>query len=194
MPTLLKEKIESRRDSPSTEFVIRKWLVILGSLFNREITPFLIGSWCELLAHLSPAQVEQGCRKIAQSWTFSHFPTPGAVLAQFSNAQEKGFRLESENEWEKLLSWISNNFFPDTGIRKGARPLTPQVEHAARAAGGLRFLESCTRDQLVWAKKNFLSALANVHETDGVKDLLGEGEAKKILATMSSKAALELKQ
>jgi len=193
MPPLLKEKIESRQDSPSTEFVIRKWLVILGSLFNREVTPFLIGSWCELLAHLSPAQAEQGCRKVAQSWTFSHFPTPGAVLAQFSNAHEKGFRLESENEWEKLLSWISNNFFPDTGIRKGAPRLTPQVEHAARAAGGFRFLESCTRDQLVWAKKNFLTALANIHEADGVKDLIGESEAKKILATMSSKAALELK-
>ena len=184
MQALLKRETSPRPDSARTELVVRKWLVALGSLFNREITPLLIATWCELLAHLSPEQAEEGLQAIAKSWTFSHFPTPGAVLSQFSKAEEKGFELEAENEWQRLLGWIEQNYFPDTGIRKGAPQLPAATLHAARAAGGFAYIEHCPQDELVWCRNNFLSAYKNVHETGLVENLLGDGEAKSILSRL----------
>src|ERR1700752_2655370 len=106
MHAILKQEIEPLQDSRPTELLIRKWLVIFGSLFNREITPLLIGTWCQLLSGLPAVQVEQGCEQIAKTWTFNHFPTPGAVLSQFDKAKQKGLELEGEHQWQSLLDWI----------------------------------------------------------------------------------------
>jgi hypothetical protein len=189
MQEILKQETKPPQGSPP-ELVIRKWLVVFGTLFNREITPFLIGSWCELLSGLSVPQIEQGCKQIAKTWTFSHFPTPGAVLTQFEKANEKGLELESETEWENLLDWTDKNYFPDTGIRKGARQLSATTQHAARAAGGFRWIATCPESELIWCRRTFVAAYKNVHETGQLEHLLGNGEAKRILAGFSERLAL----
>ena len=184
MQALLKPETELQQDSRSTELLIRKWLVIFGSLFNREITPFLIGIWCELLSGLSAAQIEQGCEQVAKTWTFNHFPTPGVVLSQFDKAEQKGLELEGEHHWERLLDWVRENYFPDTGIRHGAPQLSPATLHAAKAAGGFAYIERCPQDQLAWCRKTFLAAYKNVYETEHVEHLLSDGEAKTILSQL----------
>lgn len=193
MQNLLKQETEPRpdfRQGRSTELVVRKWLVVFGELFHREISPFLIASWCEVLAPLTPEQADRGCAQIAKTWTFSHFPTPGAVLSQFDKVEEKGFALESEQAWEKLLAWVRDNYYPDSGIRKGAPRLPAAIEHAARAAGGFSYIERCSQDELVWCRKTFLAAYKNVHETEQVEHLLSDGAAKRILAGFSKPPAL----
>ena len=81
--------------------------------------------------------------------------------------------------------------FPDTGIRRGAPRLSPAVERATRAVGGLNFIERCSEEELVWWQKNFLTAFTNVHETGQVEHLLGEGEAKRILARLAAESKEE---
>jgi hypothetical protein len=186
MQALSKPKTSPPPDSAPTELIVRKWLVVFGSLFNREITPLLVATWCELLGHLTPEQAESGLKQIADSWTFSHFPTPGAVLAQFEKAEEKGFELEAEMQWQNFLAWVCENVYPDTGIRRGAAKLPAAVEHAARAAGGIFFIQRCSEDQLVWCRKTFLAAYKNIHETGQVAHLLGDGDAKQIVRKLNA--------
>ena len=191
MQALSNREILSRPDSSlSTEMVVRKWLVAMGSLYSREITPLLIGTWCEMLSPLTPVQAEHGFRELVKSWTFAHFPAPGAILSQFKTAEEKGFALEAEGAWGKLLAWVEQNYYPDKGVRSGAPRLSAAIEHAARAAGGYAHIERCSREQLVWVRKAFLESYKNVHETGQVEQLISNAEAKRILAGFREVRAL----
>lgn len=190
MPKKLSGKISPRQASEA-EAVIRKWLVVFGTLFQKEITPLQISAWCELLADVDAALLENACAETAKSCRF--FPAPGDVRALLAQAAANSFDLKAETQWQNLLAWTQKNYFPDTGVRKNAPALPPAVEHAARAAGGLHFIESCSEEQLVWCRKNFLTAYTNVHETGQVEHLLGDDEAKQILARLLAGAA-EYKQ
>jgi hypothetical protein len=165
---------------------LRKWarLHSIGRNQAIELTEEDFAIYAEALSDLSPEQLDAACLKAGQTCQF--FPKPADIRAQLDQAGAKGFELEAESEWQKLLEWIHENFFPDTGIRRGAPRLVPAVEHAAKAAGGFHFIERCSREQLVWCRKNFLAAYKNVHETGQVDHLLGEGEAKKILARLAA--------
>jgi hypothetical protein len=191
MQALSNREILSRPDSSlSTEMVVRKWLVAMGSLYGRKITPLLIATWCEMLSPLTPGQAEQGFRELVKSCTFAHFPSPGAILSQFENAEDKGFALEAEGAWGKLLAWVEQNYYPDTGMTSGAPRLSASIEHAARAAGGYAHIERSSRDQLVWVRKTFLDAYKNVHETRQVEHLISNAEAIRILAGFGEVCAL----
>jgi hypothetical protein len=190
MRALSKRETSLQPDSAPTELIVRKWLVAFGSLFNREITPLLIATWSEMLSPLTPEQADRGCMEIAKSWTFAHFPTPGAVLSQFKSAEERGFALEAAGAWEKLLAWVKENYFPDSGVREGAPRLSAAIELAARAAGGYEWIEKCPHEQLAWCRKNFLAVYKNVHDTAQVEHLISDGEAKRILAKLRNRAAI----
>ena len=183
MPSNAMTAISKSPDS-QTERVIRKWLVVFAEIFARELTPFLISSWCELLGDLPAATIETACKQVGRTCRF--FPTPGEIRAQLDGAEAKGFELEAASEWQNLLSWIRENVFPDTGVQKGAAKLSAPVEYAAKAAGGIFWIERCAADDLVWARKNFIAAYKNVHDTGQVEHLLGAGEAKRILAKLKS--------
>jgi hypothetical protein len=142
----------------------------------------LKATWCEALADLDVETIEVACLQVERTAEF--FPTPGMICRQREAADAKGSELTAEHEWQKLLAWVRENVFPDTGFRRGAARLSPAIEHAAKAAGGMYFIERCSEDQLVWCRKNFLAALKNVRETDQVAHLVGDGEAKKILAQL----------
>jgi hypothetical protein len=132
----------------------------------------------EALGHLSPEQLKAAFLKTAQ--TCRYFPKPADILAQIEVAETKGFQLESEREWQKLLVWIRRHVFPDTGVERNAPRLPAAVEHAAKAAGGIFYIERCSSEDLVWARKNFLAAYTNVHETGQAEHLLSDGNAKRI--------------
>jgi hypothetical protein len=161
---------------------------VFGSLFQREITPFLIGAWCELLADLDAGMLENACAETAKTCRF--FPNPGEIRALLKQAEGNIFELKAETEWQKLLAWVRDNVFPDTGVRRGAPQLAPTIEHAAKAAGGVYFLERCPEQQLVFARKTFLAAYSNVHKTEKYPHLIGDGEAKQILKRLTAGAAL----
>lgn len=185
MPTSALTTISKKRVLSSSE-IARQRLVRFAEICQREIGSVLPSIWAEQLADIPPEKLNLACDRLEKTWRSGFLPTIGDVRAQLDDAESKAFDLAAENEWQRLLAWIRENYFPDTGIRRGAPRLAPAVEHAARAAGGFHFLEGCTESQLVWCRKTFLAAYRNVHETGQVENLLGDGQAKRILARLKT--------
>ena len=154
--------------------------------FSGEITPLLVGAWCQLLGDLTARELENACIQVARTCRF--FPTVGDIRAQLDRANARGFELKAEFAWQTLLDWVQQNLFPDTGIRRGAPRLEPTIEHAAKAAGGIHFIQRCSEEQLVWCRKTFLAAHKNVHEAEQAQHLLSDSEAKKILSSLNLKS------
>lgn len=151
-----------------------------GQPLDADALSVYVTLWTEGFADLSNAMLEAAFRKTLATCKF--WPVKIAdIREQLDQAETKGFELVAETEWQKLLAWVRENVFPDTGIRRGAPHLPPAVEHAAKTAGGIYFIERCSSEELVWCRKNFLAAYGNVHETGQVEHLLGAGEAKHIL-------------
>lgn len=159
-----------------------KFVAVTGKVAE----PALFSIWSEQLGDIPADRLNAACDCLMKTWRFPNLPLPGDVRAQLDQAEAKGFDLEAETEWQKLLAWVRENVFPDTGIRRGAPHLPPAVEHAAKAAGGFYFIERCPEDQLVWCRKTFLAAYKNVHEAGQAEYLLGAGEARRILAQLQA--------
>lgn len=166
----------------SNSLVVRKWIVTFGEIFGREITSELVKFWCGLLADVDADALDLACERTAKTCKF--FPSPGEILGQLAQANARGFELEAEEKWQKLLAWVKRFYHPDLGVKRGAPQLDPVVAHAARAAGGFHWLECCSESELQWAKKRFVESFTRVHETGEVEHLLSDGEAKRILANL----------
>jgi hypothetical protein len=199
MPNNKLARISSPPESRSTEQAIREWLVRFAELHRKNgapypLTPIMTSVWIESLIDLNTDVLEEACRRFVKAGCRREFPVPADIRAQIDQAEAKGFDLEAETEWQKLLAWVRENVFPDTGVRRGAPRLAPGIEHAAKAAGGVYFIERCSEEQLVWCRKNFLAAYKNVHETGQIEHLLGDVEAKRVLARLRAGPPKEIKQ
>jgi hypothetical protein len=177
-------KISESPASESREATISKWLVKFCAMFDKSLTPLLKATWCEALSDLDVNTINAACLQAERTAEF--FPSPGSVRKHVVQADARGFELRAECEWQRLMAWIRENVFPDTGIRRGAPELAPATQHAAKAAGGVFYLQRCDEDQLVWARKSFLAALKNVRDTRQTEHLLSDGAAKRIVRQLSS--------
>lgn len=149
---------------------------------GKEALPALFDIWDEQLRDIAPDKIALACDRLMKTWRYPNLPLPGDVRGQLSEAEQKGFLLEAEHEWNTARTWIEENYHPDLGFRVKAPKLSPAVLHAIRAAGGFRRIEGCSSDALVWCKKEFIAAYTNLHETGQLENLLSDGEAKTILA------------
>lgn len=166
----------------SNSSVVRKWIVVFGELFAREITPELVKVWCRLLADVDAEALNRACERTAKTCRF--FPSPAELRGQLDQVNARGFELEAEGKWQELLVWVKRFYHPDLGVKRGAPRLDPSVEFAARAAGGFHWLECCSESELQWAKKRFIEALSRAHEADEAAHPLTDGEAKRILVDL----------
>src|SRR6185437_8033812 len=71
-----------------------------------------------------------------------------------------------------------------------APKLPGDIAHAAAAAGGLFYLESCPTDELQWAKKRFIEDLSRQRKSGDIAPLLGSSELGKLLAEAAPRFAL----
>ena len=62
----------------------------------------------------------------------------------------------AEIAWDETMMSILRQFHPDKGWT--GEELLPNVQHAVREAGGVRFLWTCSQWNLMWAKQKFLRA------------------------------------
>jgi hypothetical protein len=189
----LSTKTGASKPLSSTE-VAYQWIVKFAAITGKAAERVQQDIWADALSDIPAERLNAACEQLMRTWRLPNFPLPGDVRAQLETADEKGFDLEAEAEWQKFLAWIRENYFPDVGIRRGAPRLSSVVQHAARGAGGFHFIERCSEEELVWCRKTFLAAYKNVHETGQVEHLLGNREARRILAQLQSGPPVERKR
>ena len=141
------------------------------------ITEEIYALYGEALADISAEALDAACRRASQ--TCKYFPKPADIRAQLDSAETSALELEAEQNWQNVLE----------GIHWSApRKFSPATEHAIRAAGGLRFIERCSDEQLTWCRRDFLKAYKNIHETGRNVHLLNSDEAKRILGEVKKHA------
>jgi hypothetical protein len=72
----------------------------------------------------------------------------------------------------------------------GRPKLPPHVEHAARAAGGLYYLESCPTSELQWRKKRFIEDLERQRKAGEIAGSLPASPLGKLLEKAAARFSL----
>jgi len=184
-------KISGLQGSRSTEQAIREWLMVFAETYRKNgapypLTPVMTGVWTKLLGDLDVDVLNAACRKLAAVGCRREFPIPADVRAQIEQANEKGFAVEAEQEWNRAVEYSTNDWHPDICPSRNARELSPAAWHALTVAGGPAHLFNCSLEERKWARKLFIEDFMLIHETGKNQDLLGDSEAKAILATLTA--------
>jgi hypothetical protein len=140
----------------------------------------VVAIYYELLSDIPIPQLDAACRRVTQRARF--FPKPADIRDVLEEPAAKALQLDAENAWDRTLRFVQQGMF------SGIRELPPQVMHAARAAGGLGWIESCPPGDLQWAKKRFIEDYKLIHETRQAEHLLSDGEAKKIIRQLAAQS------
>jgi hypothetical protein len=157
---------------------LQKWARIY-SIDRRDpivVTEDIYAIYGENLADLSAEQLDIACRSAGE--TCKYFPKPADIRAQLESAKSNALELNAEQSWQDVLTRIHWNT---------PRRFSAQTEHAIRAAGGIRYIERCSEEQLVWCRREFLKAYRNINETARATWLLTETEAKRMLSEVEQR-------
>jgi hypothetical protein len=190
--TLAPKKESARATSqPKTSLeIIAGWLRVFDRLpypqsQNRKpLTEEDFVIYAEALYDLSPETIDAACKKWMREGRF--FPLPGDLRGGITKADSAGLALEAADAWDRYLAHVQRYFHPDLGWDRRAPGLDAITEHAARAAGGAHWVESCPESDLQWARKRFIESYTVAHETGQSQNLLTRGEAKKILGSLTA--------
>ena len=173
------------QDSASTDHLIREWLFRFGLNFGKDVVP-LLPLWQEQLGGIEPDVLQHIFQNAIRTCKF--FPTIAELRGQIEKADTAGLALEAAEAWDRYLAHLRRFFHPDIGWNRRAPHLDAITEHAARAAGGERWIESCPEEKLQWCQNAFIEDYTLAHETCQVQNLLTRVEAKKILKSLTSQA------
>src|SRR6266513_5714688 len=130
----------------SSNDAIRQFLVKAGEIYGRQITTPLVSIWIEELSCYSAETLEPLFRRALKSCKF--FPTLADVTEPLNAVEQADF----EDDWQSLLDYCREWVHPDIHF-SGTPSLPPEIDHAARAAGGMHFLRECSTEELGWLKK-----------------------------------------
>jgi hypothetical protein len=139
-----------------------------------------VAIWIEALASYRVEILDGLFRQTFTNCKF--FPTPADVLEPMKKAGEAGAPLAAEKKWSDVLEYCRLFVTPDIPVPARAPKIGERTMTAIRAAGGLQWIESCSRDDLVWAKKAFIESYMAWDVFKRGEHLLPDGEAKKLLA------------
>ena len=170
------------RSDSRTESLIREWLFRFGVNFQRDVAPCL-PLWIETFGEMDHDVLLPLFQRAVRSCKF--FPTVADILAPLDLAENS----RGEDEWQNVLEYCRRFVNRDLGMA-GRPKLPPDVDHAARAAGSLYYLESCSTDDLQWAKKRFIEDLARQRKTGDIASFLPCSELRGILKAAASRLAL----
>ena len=146
----------TRKDSVSTDQLIREWLFRFGLNFGKDVVP-LLPLWQEQLGGIEPATLH--CLFECALRTCKFFPTIAEILENIKRSDAALVDLEGEDAWQKALA-LAHDFGCDYSIASAKENEDPALNAGLRAAGGCRWLATCTDEQLSWAKKIFLEVYA----------------------------------
>lgn len=159
----------------------RQWLVKFCALTGKPAEPVLFSLWSEHLADIPPDRLNAACGALMKTWRYPNLPLPGDVRAQLDGVDENALELEAGEEWNRALRFTMECWHPDIGFYQNVPELSPATWHALKAAGGMRYVYTASREELQWARKRFVSNYTLVHETGKAEHLLGDCEARRIL-------------
>jgi hypothetical protein len=160
--------------------LIRKALAVFGENYREEVSAELSKIWDQALADIPTEQLTVAFDLVLK--TCRRFPSVADVRAQVAQADEYAFSLEAEEAWQRALDFITQ------GCWSRVKELDGKTMHAVRAAGGSEWIESCSREDLQWAKKRFIADYTLIHEMGQAERLLSDGEAKRLLRELNSRA------
>jgi hypothetical protein len=171
--------------SDSTDRLIREWLFRFGVNFKEDIAPILL-LWLEAFGGMDPETLDKLFRRAIRTCKF--FPRVADILEPV-NGSTIG-QAGAELKWTQVLDFIRKYWSPDLpgGISRGAPRITERTMTAIRAAGGLAWINECTREQMVWAKKNFLESYTAWATLERDQYLLPDDSPIKALLSGACKA------
>jgi hypothetical protein len=167
--------------------LVKQWLVRFalnaGQPLDADSLSAYVSLWLEAFADL-PADVLEGAFKRTLA-TCKFWPVKIADVREHIEYAEDS---RAEDEWHALLEYCEKFVYPDAPMR-GPR-LPADIAHAAGAAGGLRKLQRCPTDDLVWAKKRFIEDLTRHRKTGEIAELLPSSELRELLEAAAPRFAL----
>jgi hypothetical protein len=179
----------------SSSDAIRQFLVKCGEVYGRTITAALVSIWIEELAGYPAEKLVGMFRHVLRTWKPEYgktFPVIADVLEPLDAAAENELQGRADLEWQKLLDYIRRYYWADGPWQHKAPKLPEKVRVSCNAAGGFAWLNECSRDDLVWAKKAFVESYITWEEMNKDQWLLPEGTLRNLLLEASSERALLL--
>jgi hypothetical protein len=168
--------------SGSTDALIKAWLFRFSIEHKEDVAPRL-PLWLEAFSGMDSETLESLFKKALKTCKF--FPKISEILEPLQATEQADF----EDEWQSLLSFCREWVHPDIQFSR-APMLPPEIDHAARAAGGVHFLRACSSEELLWRKKAFIEDLTRTRKTGDLSPLLSGGELRKLLRQAASPVAL----
>jgi hypothetical protein len=158
---------------------LSRWLGLFalnaGQPLDGDTLSVYVTLWLEGFADLPDDVLEAAFQKTLRTCKF--WPVKiGDVREHVESAEDS----RAEDEWQNLLEYCRRHVNADLGMAHAPK-LPPQISHAAAAAGGLYFLESCSTDDLQWAKKRFLEDLARQRNAADIAGRLPDSPLAKLL-------------
>ena len=161
------------QDARISRELIRGEAVRFGVMFEKDIAP-LIPIWDEAFGSMASEDLLSLFQRAMRTCTF--FPKIAEILEPLNAVEQADY----EDEWQALLDYCREWVHPDIHF-SGAPELPVEIDHAARAAGGVQFLRACSSEELGWRKKLFIEDLTRSRKTGDLAGLLTGGELRKLL-------------
>jgi hypothetical protein len=174
--------MQPRSDS-ETESLIKEWLFRFGVNFEKDVAPY-VPLWMEAFGAMNPEVLLRLFQRAMKSCRF--WPTVAEILAPLEMAEEGSY----EDEWQALLEYCEKWVNRDVPNMRGKPQLPADIDHAARAAGGLYYLESCSVGDLVWAKKRFTEDLERQRKTGNIASFPPGSELRELMAAAAPRFEL----
>lgn len=179
--------------------LISDWLMRLALNSGVALEPgtraVYVKLWTESFADLDDAKLNAAFQKTLLTWgsefgKVGKLPTLGDIRGHLDATAKKELASRADLEWQKLLDYIRRYFWADGPWQHKAPKLPEKVWVSCNAAGGFAWLNECSRDDLVWAKKRFVESYIAWEEMKKDQWLLPEGTLRNLLLEASSERAL----
>jgi hypothetical protein len=188
---LLLKNSTTWRDTPPTEdsrrrAIIKEWIIAFGANYATQKSVAIDEQsgqvyeklWTAELADIPVDALEAVFRNAMRANKF--WPTIADIRAQYDVAAE----MSGAEEWESMLEYCRLWVHPDMKFEH-APALSPELDHAARAAGGVLAIRECPRDRLHFLKTAFLEDLARIRKSGDLVALLPSSKLRKQLTDVA---------
>ena len=169
--------------------LLRHWLGLFalnaGQPLDADALSVYVTLWTEGFADLSDDVLEAAFKKTLATCKF--WPIKIAdVREHIESAQDS----RAEDEWQALLEYCQRWVNADTARDNPPPRLPSDVDHAARAAGGIFYLEACSQKDLIFAKQRFVEDLTRQRKTGDIAGFLPCSELQGMLEAAAQRFAL----